>query len=33
VADVAGKFGEKYGAGRVEEYYPQQDAALEVPLG
>jgi deazaflavin-dependent oxidoreductase (nitroreductase family) len=33
VADVVEKFGEKYGADRVAEYYPQQDAALEVPLG
>jgi hypothetical protein len=33
VADVVGKFGRKYGAGRVEDYYPKQDAALEVPLG
>jgi hypothetical protein len=33
VADVVEKFGEKYGADRVNEYYPKQDAALEVPLG
>jgi deazaflavin-dependent oxidoreductase (nitroreductase family) len=33
VADVVEKFGEKYGADRVAEYYPKQDAALEVPLG
>jgi deazaflavin-dependent oxidoreductase (nitroreductase family) len=32
VADVVQKFGEKYGAGRVAEYYPKQDVALEVPL-
>jgi hypothetical protein len=32
LADVVGKFGEKYGADRVAEYYPNQDAALEVPL-
>jgi len=32
VADVVEKFGEKYGADRVTEYYPKQDAALEVPL-
>jgi hypothetical protein len=32
VADVVEKFGEKYGADRVREYYPKQDAALEVPL-
>jgi hypothetical protein len=29
---VVGKFGEKYGADRVEQYYPNQDAAAEVPL-
>jgi deazaflavin-dependent oxidoreductase (nitroreductase family) len=33
VADVVEKFGEKYGADRVNDYYPKQDAALEVPLG
>jgi hypothetical protein len=32
VADVVEKFGEKYGADRVKEYYPKQDAAAEVPL-
>jgi hypothetical protein len=32
VADVLEKFGEKYGSDRVEEYYPNQDAAAEVPL-
>jgi deazaflavin-dependent oxidoreductase (nitroreductase family) len=32
VAEVLEKFGEKYGAERVAEYYPKQDAALEVPL-
>jgi deazaflavin-dependent oxidoreductase (nitroreductase family) len=32
VAEVLEKFGEKYGADRVAEYYPKQDAALEVPL-
>jgi deazaflavin-dependent oxidoreductase (nitroreductase family) len=32
VAEVVGKFREKYGAGRVDEYYPKQDAAAEVPL-
>jgi hypothetical protein len=32
VADAVEKFGEKYGADRVKEYYPNQDAALEVPL-
>jgi deazaflavin-dependent oxidoreductase (nitroreductase family) len=33
VAEIVGKFGEKYGADRVADYYPKQDAALEVPLG
>jgi hypothetical protein len=33
VADVVQKFGDKYGTDRVTEYYPKQDAALEVPLG
>jgi deazaflavin-dependent oxidoreductase (nitroreductase family) len=33
VTEVVEKFGEKYGADRVAEYYPKQDAALEVPLG
>jgi deazaflavin-dependent oxidoreductase (nitroreductase family) len=32
VAEVVGKFREKYGAGEVERYYPNQDAAVEVPL-
>jgi hypothetical protein len=32
VAEVVEKFGEKYGADRVKEYYPNQDAAAEVPL-
>jgi hypothetical protein len=32
VADVVEKFAAKYGADRVREYYPKQDAALEVPL-
>jgi deazaflavin-dependent oxidoreductase (nitroreductase family) len=32
VADVLEKFGVKYGADRVKEYYPNQDAAAEVPL-
>jgi hypothetical protein len=32
VADVVQKFGEKFGADRVEEYYPNENAALEVPL-
>jgi deazaflavin-dependent oxidoreductase (nitroreductase family) len=33
VADAVEKFGEKYGADRVAEYYPKQDAFVEVPLG
>jgi deazaflavin-dependent oxidoreductase (nitroreductase family) len=33
VEDTVGKFGEKYGADRVAEYYPQQDGFVEVPLG
>jgi hypothetical protein len=32
VADAAEKFGAKYGSDRVSEYYPNQDAAVEVPL-
>jgi hypothetical protein len=32
LADVVQKFGVKYGTDRVAEYYPNQDAALEVPL-
>jgi deazaflavin-dependent oxidoreductase (nitroreductase family) len=32
VADTIEKFVEKYGADRVKEYYPNQDAAVEVPL-
>jgi hypothetical protein len=32
VADVVEKFGEKYGADRVAEYYPTQDGFVEVPL-
>jgi hypothetical protein len=32
VADVVERFGAKYGADRVAEYYPDQDAAVEVPL-
>jgi deazaflavin-dependent oxidoreductase (nitroreductase family) len=32
VADAVEKFGEKYGADRVEQFYPKQDAAIEVPL-
>jgi deazaflavin-dependent oxidoreductase (nitroreductase family) len=33
VADVLEKFRGKYGADQVEQYYPNQDAAVEVPLG
>jgi deazaflavin-dependent oxidoreductase (nitroreductase family) len=33
VADAIEKFGEKYGADKVKEYYPGQDSAVEVPLG
>jgi deazaflavin-dependent oxidoreductase (nitroreductase family) len=33
VAEVLQKFSAKYGADKVEEYYPDQDAAVEVPLG
>jgi deazaflavin-dependent oxidoreductase (nitroreductase family) len=33
VADAMQKFGAKYGADQVKEYYPGQDAAVEVPLG
>jgi deazaflavin-dependent oxidoreductase (nitroreductase family) len=33
VADTVEKFSAKYGADRVKEYYPNQDAAVEVPLG
>jgi hypothetical protein len=32
VADALEKFGAKYGADRVEQYYPDQDAAVEVAL-
>jgi deazaflavin-dependent oxidoreductase (nitroreductase family) len=32
VADAFEKFGAKYGADKVKEYYPGQDAAVEVPL-
>ena len=32
VADTVEKFGEKYGADRVAEYYPKQDGFVEVPL-
>lgn len=33
VADVLEKFRAKYGADQVQRYYPNQDAAVEVPLG
>jgi deazaflavin-dependent oxidoreductase (nitroreductase family) len=33
VAATVEKFGEKYGAERVNEYYPKQDGFIEVPLG
>ena len=33
VADVLEKFRGKYGADQVEKFYPDQDAAVEVPLG
>jgi deazaflavin-dependent oxidoreductase (nitroreductase family) len=32
IADVLETFGAKYGADPVAEYYPNQDAAVEVPL-
>jgi deazaflavin-dependent oxidoreductase (nitroreductase family) len=32
VRDTVERFGEKYGADRVAEYYPKQDAFVEVPL-
>jgi deazaflavin-dependent oxidoreductase (nitroreductase family) len=33
VADTLDKFSAKYGADQVEQYYPNQDATVEVPLG
>jgi hypothetical protein len=33
VGQVLDKFSAKYGAGSVGEYYPNQDVAVEVPLG
>jgi hypothetical protein len=33
VSDTVEKFGAKYGADRVKEYYPKQDGFVEVPLG
>jgi hypothetical protein len=32
VSEVVERFRAKYGADRVENYYPKQDAAVEVPL-
>jgi deazaflavin-dependent oxidoreductase (nitroreductase family) len=32
VSDTLEKFGAKYGADQVKQYYPEQDAAVEVPL-
>src|SRR5512132_3841248 len=32
VSEVVERFRAKYGADRVEKYYPKQDAAVEVPL-
>ena len=32
VSDTLEKFGAKYGADQVKKYYPEQDAAVEVPL-
>ena len=32
VADVVEKFRQKYGADQVAQYYPKQNAAVEVPL-
>ncbi|MGA9633820.1 MAG: nitroreductase/quinone reductase family protein [Solirubrobacterales bacterium] len=32
VEHVAGVFGEKYGADKLKEYYPNLNAAVEVPL-
>jgi deazaflavin-dependent oxidoreductase (nitroreductase family) len=32
VAETVEKFGEKYGADRVREYYPKRNAFVEVPL-
>ena len=32
VAEVVEQFREKYGADQVAEYYPKQNAAVEVPL-
>jgi deazaflavin-dependent oxidoreductase (nitroreductase family) len=33
VDEVLERFRAKYGADQVEEYYPDQDAAVEIPLG
>jgi deazaflavin-dependent oxidoreductase (nitroreductase family) len=32
VSEIMGRFSEKYGASSVTDYYPDQDAAVEVPL-
>jgi deazaflavin-dependent oxidoreductase (nitroreductase family) len=32
VREVVGEFGAKYGAERVEAYYPKRNVAIEVPL-
>jgi hypothetical protein len=32
VSDTVEKFGAKYGADRVREYYPKRNAFVEVPL-
>jgi deazaflavin-dependent oxidoreductase (nitroreductase family) len=32
VSHILGQFGEKYGESQVSEYYPNQDAAVEVSL-
>ena len=32
LGEILDQFGEKYGASRVKEYYPNQDAAVEVSL-
>jgi deazaflavin-dependent oxidoreductase (nitroreductase family) len=32
VRDMVDKFGAKYGAGQIQQYYPKLDAAIEIPL-
>lgn len=32
VSEILGQFGEKYGESQVKQYYPDQDAAVEVSL-